>query len=93
MPTADVRLSLLERQMAEIHELLNGGPSVAWDRSIRGRLHAMQSTESAAAALADALREVRRERTRRWADWQKVALVLSAVVTAAASVYAALSAI
>lgn len=93
MPTVDVRLDRLERDVAELLELIHGGPSVAWERSIRGRLHAMRSTDTAAAALADALREVRRERSQRWGTWQKTLLVLSAVVTAAASVYAALSAL
>lgn len=69
MPTAGERLATLEAlaadnrsRIAELHDEIHGGQSVEWVRSVRGRLHAMQSAIEAADKLADAARELAKAR-------------------------------
>jgi len=98
MTTVGERLATLEatarenrEDIARILELINGGPSIAWEQSIRGRLHAMKDQQATAEALAAAVREVRRERSARWSTWQKVGLFLFAAATASAAIVNALA--
>lgn len=76
--------------MEEVLGLLNGGGQIPWERSIRGRLHAVQNTLHTADALATALREVRRDRAHAWNVWEKSGLFVCAAVTAGSALYAAL---
>jgi hypothetical protein len=45
--SVETRLDRVEDRLAEVVELLNGGPNVSWDRSVRGRLHFLQNQDSA----------------------------------------------
>jgi hypothetical protein len=45
--TEEARLQRLEDHLADVIELLNGGTRTSWERSIRGRLHAMAADVSA----------------------------------------------
>lgn len=90
--SVEIRLDRLERDMRELLEMVNGGPSVTWERSLRGRLHAVTNTLDTANALTTALREVRRERARRWRPWMQFVLAACALLTAAAAVYSAVAA-
>ena len=95
MPTAGERLATLEalaadnrRRIVELHDEIHGGPSVEWERSVRGRLHHMQSAIEAADKLADATRELakarEKERTTRLTRVQWVYLAICATAGAAA---------
>ena len=55
-----VRVARLEDRVTAITEAINGGPSVQWKRSIRGRLHEVENIQRAADNIADAARELRR---------------------------------
>jgi hypothetical protein len=64
----EARVAVLEEQLrqslrdrAEIRELLSGPP---WERSVRGRLHAVEAEGRAAALATATLAEVRLERRR-----------------------------
>lgn len=98
VPDLSTRLARLEVQLAnleaDLHALLehvHGGPSVPYKRSIDGRIYDVRQTLLAAEKLSEAVREVRRERTRAWATWQKVALFVCAAITAVAAVIAAVT--
>jgi t-SNARE complex subunit (syntaxin) len=100
MPTVGERLATLERRadenaqgIASILELINGGANVEWEQSIRGKLHAMRDTQATADALANAMREVRRQNSRKWATWKQLVLIACAVVTAGCAIVAALVAV
>lgn len=69
MPTIGERVAALEvlasrnrEIIQELHDEIHGGASVAWPQSIRGRLHDMQSAIEAADKLADATRELAKQR-------------------------------
>jgi len=72
-------------------EWINGGSSTRYEDSARGRLHHLMQTMDTADKLAEALRQVRKERGRQWAGWQKMGLLACAIATVAASWYAALA--
>lgn len=94
MPTPEERLATLETLVAENRRIIDAlrsdihsGPGVEWAQSIRGRLHAMQSSIEAADKLADAARLLAREqaenRRTRIKTWQWSLIAGCAVVTAA----------
>lgn len=98
--TVGERLATLEatarenrEDIARILELINGGPSVQWEQSIRGRLHSMRDTQQTAEALESAAREIRRARTAQWSKWEKVGLFLFATITTTCAVIGALAAV
>lgn len=75
-PDLDARLARIELRVEEMYELLNGGPSVGWDRSIRGRLHTLMSELSA--------RKMQRDATvARWTRGEKLGAGLIAFTTVA----------
>jgi hypothetical protein len=102
MPTTPERLTdleasrrELERRLSALEDGLDGGPSVPWARSVRGRLHAMQSAmasaemlrkaaEASAHAQRDALATVQAAKGRRLSRWTQVGLLACGAVTAAA---------
>ena len=84
MPTVGERLATLEqiardarRELAEIHEAINGGEGVEWSRSVRGRLHHIENTLRG----EDWQRQARRLALTRW---QKAVIALAAILTAVA---------
>lgn len=88
------RLTTLEGWRETIDARLWGdGGSVAYERSLEGRVSAMESAWRQADALADAARELRRTAGRRWSRWVQALVAVAAVVTAAASIVAAYAAI
>lgn len=100
MATMDERVSVLEertRSIAErvddVFELISSGPTVPWDQSIRGKLHAMAQTLANADKLAEAAREVQRMRTSQVARWVQFVLVGAAVITAVAALIGAYAAL
>lgn len=70
--------------------LWGDGKTTSYDRSLEGRVTAMETAWKEASALADAARELRRTAGRRWSRWVQVMVAVAAVVTAVASVIAAL---
>jgi hypothetical protein len=96
--TVGERLATLEATAREnrddiqtILQLINGGPSVEWEQSIRGKLHAMRDTQATADALNTAARELRRQRQTQWATWQKIGLFIFSAITATCAIVAALA--
>ena len=84
MPTIGERLATLEqvardarRELRELHAAINGGDDVAWDRSVRGRLHNLETT-MAAISLG------RRLHARSMSRLTQAVLILCALATAAA---------
>lgn len=91
MRTSEERLATIEAELRELRqslgallELVNSGPSVPWDQSIRGRLHHMRNSVLAAEQLAQAAREVRRAQRRQWSLAERVLLAAAALAAAAA---------
>lgn len=95
MATVGERLASLEEyargnraKINELHDDIHGGATVAWNQSIRGRLHAMMSAIEAADKLADAARELARiqeaNRRSRLSRLQWAFLALCALLTAVA---------
>lgn len=70
-----------------------GGDGIAWERSIKGRLYDVRQTLLAADKLAEATREVRRDRARQWSHAEKVALFAFAAATALGAILGAIAAI
>lgn len=94
MPTPAERLATLEALVIEnrrdidgILAAIDGGPAVEYKRSIRGRLHTMQSALEAADKLAEAGRELRRaadsQHRTRIKTWQWSVIAGCAILTAA----------
>ena len=90
MPTAAERLATLEAGLADIRndvravlDLLNGGNGVTYERSVRGRLHTIESS------LAGLILR-RSVGIGMLKGWQGVILVACAVATAVAAWYAVL---
>lgn len=76
------------RLLDVLHDDIHGGPTVEWGRSIRGRLHAMQSAIEAADKLAEATRELvreqRKQRESRFKTWQWLVASCIGLLTASA---------
>jgi hypothetical protein len=93
MPTVEERLATLEAiarenrgSIEEIRDSMNGGGDVAYERSVRGRLHTIESYVTSKKWLSEyAGRRVKR--------WHAVVLVVFGGVTTSASVVAALAAV
>ena len=73
--------------------LWGDGASVAYERSLEGRVANMENALKSADALADAARELRRVRDRRLTGVERTFLVAVGVVTAVGSVVAAVAAL
>jgi hypothetical protein len=69
--SVEERLALIEERLSRVVELLNGGPSTPWKRSLRGRLHDVENELDAARLARQALDEVKRERRRHWSYGQR----------------------
>jgi hypothetical protein len=93
MPTVTERLATLEaiaRQnrtsIEEIRDAVNGGGDVLWERSVRGRLHNIESYVTSKKWLSEyAGRRVKR--------WHAIAFAVMGGITTTASVVAALAAV
>lgn len=91
MPTVVERLAILEQiardnrdRINAVHDLLNGGSDVTYERSVRGRLHTIETT------LAGMV--LRRNFGLGFArGWVQAVIVICAVSTAVAAWYAVLS--
>lgn len=68
-----------------IERSINGPPR---SESLRGRIHALESSDAAANAAAAALEAVKVMRRDGWSAFQKLLVTGAALVAAAASVYA-----
>lgn len=91
MPSVDARLYSIEEWKGTIDARLWGdGGSVAYERSIEGRVTAVEHTLRGADALADAARELRRNTARSWSRLEKLGLFAFAATTAASAVVTAL---
>jgi hypothetical protein len=91
MPTVGERLATLEvlaresrASIEDVRELISGGGGVPWDRSVRGRLHRIEST------LAGMVLR-RNFGVGLLKGWERAALVCAAAATVAASWYAAIA--
>lgn len=84
MATVGERLVLLEAQVRDHDEQLNGGGDVDYTRSVRGRLHTLEGT------LAGIV--LRRNFGQAFGKgWVQAIIVLAAVATASAAWYAVLT--
>ena len=76
----------LRRRVEALHADIHSGPGVAWDQSVRGRLHDMADLLATADKLAEAAREVRRmkdqEAKSRLKRWQWYFLAVCALMAA-----------
>lgn len=91
----EARADELERRLGALGDQVNGGPTVTFTESVRGKLHAMRSAlasadlvkaaaEAASRAQRDAEHTASTLRGRRLSTWSQVLLVIAAMVTAAA---------
>ncbi len=90
MPRIEERLATLEQiakenasRLETVTDLLNGGDGLPYDRSVRGRLHTIESTLTGIVLRRSAGLSMLK-------GWQSTLLLLCAVGTAAAAWYAAL---
>lgn len=72
------------QKIDDLWEYVNGGPNRPYRESARARLHDVTQALNTADKLADALREVRRERARQWSRWEKIGLFVFAALAAIA---------
>jgi len=87
----ETRVAVLELKLDELRELVNGGAHVRYEDSVRGRLHKVLQAQTNEAAVAEAIRELRRSQRRRWSTGQKwLAAVVSVAIAAAPYVAIAL---
>ena len=91
MPTVGERLATLEQiakensaRLETVTDLLNGGDGLPYERSVRGRLHLIESSLAATVLRRSAGLHMLK-------GWQSAILLLAAVGTVAASWYAALT--
>lgn len=91
MATAGERLATIEAEVRELRaviedlrDLLNGGGDVSYDRSVRGRLHKIETTIAGMVLRRNLGVGLLK-------GWERVALVVFAALTMAASWYAALA--
>lgn len=91
MPTVPERLATLEAlaiqnrdRLDTVTELIDGGEGMPWERSVRGRLHRIEST------LAGFVLR-RSYGIGALQGWRSAALILCGVATAAAAWYSVLS--
>lgn len=87
MPTVGERLAALELtakdnrdRIDRVLDLIDGGGDITYERSVRGRLHAMEGTLNVIGFYARLLR-----------GWRSLLIVGCAVTTAVASLYGALA--
>jgi hypothetical protein len=74
------RIALLEEAVRRHEHELNGGGNVEWKRSVRGRLHNVETEQDAARLAKAALDEVRRNQQRTWTARERhVALLIAAI--------------
>lgn len=94
MATIGERVTGLESWRGSIDARLWGdGRTTSYERSLEGRMSAMESAWKEASALAEAARELRRTTGKRWSRSVQAIVAVSAIVTAVASVIAAWAAI
>jgi len=84
LATIEARLSELTSDVRELRDLVNGGDGIEWERSIRGRLHKLESV-AAAAVLR------RNMGVGLLKGWERAILLAAALATAAAAWYAVLA--
>ena len=53
-------MARIEDKVTALTEAINGGPSVQWSQSIRGRLHEVENIQRSVDNIAEAARELRR---------------------------------
>jgi hypothetical protein len=80
----EVRTSEIEARLEELLELVNSGPRVPWEQSLRGRLHTVSDRLASVRALEQAAREVRRARHHSLSVTERLLLALCAVAAAVA---------
>lgn len=80
----EARLTKIEMKLDGLLELVNSGPSVRWEDSIRGRLHRVLTQQANEQALAEAIREVRRSQRQRWSRGEKMLAAVCGLAVAAA---------
>jgi predicted nucleic acid-binding protein len=80
----ETRVALVELKLDGLLELVNGGAAVRYEDSVRGRLHKVLQAQTNEAAVAEAIRELRRSQRRRWSSGQKVLAAACGIAVAAA---------
>ena len=90
VPSVPERLATLEtlsreilHRLESVEDAVNGGGDVSYDRSVRGRLHKLESVAASAVLRRNLGVGLLK-------GWERFAVVLAAVATACASWYAVL---
>jgi len=73
MDRLEARLQRVEDRSVADHELLNGGPNVPWEQSIRGKLHVLTTERNAREQL-------RRAGLQRFSRGEAIALLLFGLI-------------
>lgn len=79
----EVRLAELATDVRELRNMLEGGGGVEYDRSVRGRLHKLESVAAAAVLRRNLGVGLLK-------GWERVVLLLAALATSAAAWYSVL---
>lgn len=77
-------MALVEQRLDEVYEWVNGGPNRQYKDSARARLHSVTETLRTADKLAEALKEVRKERRNRLSSGWQAIIGIAALLAAAA---------
>lgn len=90
MSELETRVAVVEHKLDELLEVVSGGGRTRYEDSVRGRLHKVLQAQTNEAAVAEAIRELRRSQRRRWSTGQKV-LAAGCGVALAAAPYVAIA--
>ena len=77
-------MTRVEQRLDEVYEWVNGGPNRPYEKSARARLHNVTETLSTGEKLAEALKEVRKERRNRLSSGWQAIIGIAALLAAAA---------
>lgn len=81
------RIAEIQKDIGEIHEFLDGGPGLPWERSIRGRLHKLEGTLIVAHQVKNELVKIRDDaQQHRDHVWSRNDRILAAVIGVALAV-------
>jgi hypothetical protein len=85
--TEEARLQRIEERLAALVEQVSGGPTITWDRSVRGRLHKLTEDANASRLTAAALAQLRATEDKTLSRTEKRAVIafgaLQSVITVA----------
>lgn len=83
--TEEARLQRIEERLAALVEQISGGPTITWERSVRGRLHKLTDDAAAAKLTADALAVLRTTEDKALSRTEKRAAIAFGLLQSAAT--------